>query len=242
MPIDCDIQEFQLKLSSLLGQREKWRNEPGEEVPAWILPPRSCDFIVEIAKLYKDPTAFEFGSGKSTHHLRSLCQSVTSIEDSAEWLGKTEAQPGGIAKRAQDLGTVIPLTICWDSVRPFHSFSIASNPESVKRLSAADIILIDSPPNPATREHALLTALRYCPIGSVVIVDDLEVSATERFVNRIGKRNSRELNLWVMEFDHRLGVFFKYAQSGTDFKPIAAPTLREIVGQWIRTSAQRKGA
>ena len=63
-------------------------------MPRWILPAASCEFLAEIARILPPgSTAFEFGSGRSTHLLRHNLSGVTSIEDSRDWLEKTEALP-----------------------------------------------------------------------------------------------------------------------------------------------------
>ena len=111
-----------------------------EEVAA-LLPPGS--------------NAFEFGSGRSTISLRRMSAGTASIEDSADWLSRTEQLEDAIPKRASDFSEVVPLTRCWNRLRPIESFNVAAQRESLLRLQQAKLILVDSPPNPAKREHAL---------------------------------------------------------------------------------------
>ena len=204
---------------------------PGEEIPAWILPPRSCEFLERVAELLPiGSTAFEFGSGRSTHSLRRALPGAASIEDSDEYLAETEKLENGIAKRDSDFSNVLPLTRCWNRLRPIQSFNVAAQRESLLRLQSAKLILVDSPPNPAKREHALFLALDQAPPGAVIILDDLEVPASSRFAHRLARQNADRFRFWVAEIDHKLGVFLKL-RSG---KMRSRPSFREFVGAWLR--------
>ena len=222
---------------TLLGDRlqllvAKYNSEPpAAETPAWVLPPVSCRFLEDVAALLPaGSTAFEFGSGRSTYSLRRAVAGVTSIEDSADWLSRTEQGDGAVAKRNTDHTDVLALTRCWNKLRPIESFDVTRQPQSLARLAAAALILVDSPPNPAKREHALFLALHHARPGAVIVIDDLEVSATWRFAHRLAAQNTNLLRFWLLEVDHKLGVFLKL-RSG----PLRSrPTLREIVGAWLR--------
>lgn len=207
--------------------RAKIQRDP---VPAWILPPLSCQFLQEIAALLPPvSSAFEFGSGCSTHALRRAFASIASIEDSAEYLAQSEKIEDGVEKRAADYSDVIPLRRCWNRFRPIESFDL-SKTGSLARLQEARLILVDSPPNPAKREHALYLALQEAPVGAVIVLDDLEVSATSRFAYRLARQNSGAFRFWMLPIDHQLGVFLKL-QAG---RIRSRPTLRELVGTWLR--------
>jgi hypothetical protein len=175
-------------------------------------------------------TAFEFGSGRSTHSLRRYSAGTASIEDSVDWLSRTEQLEGSIPMRASDFSEVVPLTRCWNRLRPIQSFNVTAQRESFRRLQQAKLILVDSPPNPAKREHALFLALDQAPAGAVIVLDDLEVSTTSRFAHRLARQNADRFLFWLLEIDHRLGVFLKLRPG----KMRSRPSLREFVGSWLR--------
>jgi hypothetical protein len=175
-------------------------------------------------------SAFEFGSGRSTHSLRRASAGTASIEDSADWLNRTEQLEGAIGKRETDFSGVIPLTRCWNRLRPIKSFNVAAQRESLQRLQRAKLILVDSPPNPAKREHALFLAMDQAPVGAMIVLDDLEVGATSRFAHRLARQNADRFRFWLLEIDHKLGVFLKL-RSG---KMRSRPSFREFVGSWLR--------
>jgi hypothetical protein len=202
-----------------------------EEVPAWILPPQSCGFLEQVAALLPaGSTAFEFGSGRSTHSLRRASAGTASIEDSADWLSRTERLEGSNPKRDSDFSNVMPLTRCWNRLRPIQSFNVAAQPESLVRLQGAKLILVDSPPNPAKREHALFLAMDQAPAGAVIVLDDLEVSATSRFAHRLARQHADRFRFWLLEVDHQLGVFLKLRLG----KMRSRPSFREFLGSWLR--------
>lgn len=199
-------------------------------VPAWILPPLSCEFLTELGELLPEPRrTFEFGSGQSTHTLRALSSGMTTIEHSADWREKTERDffP---KKRAADYFAVVPLRRCWNRLRLIESFDLDSHPEVAERLRQAHLILVDSPPNPAKREHALYLALHHAPVGAVVVADDLEIGAVRRFASRLAKQNKNQFRYWTLEIDHRLGIFLKLKPG----RIRSIPALREFVGTWLR--------
>ena len=205
--------------------------QSAEEIPAWILPPRSCEFLEKVAGLLPaGSTAFEFGSGRSTHSLRRASAGTASIEDSADYLTRTEALEDGIAKRASDFSGVVPLTRCWNRLRPIASFNVLAQRESLQRLQQAKLILVDSPPNPAKREHALFLAMDQAPVGAVIVLDDLEVDATSRFAHRLARQNGDRFRFWLVEIDHKLGVFLKQRAG----KMRSHPSFREFIGAWLR--------
>ncbi|HEX8897231.1 MAG TPA: hypothetical protein VF751_00915 [Chthoniobacterales bacterium] len=203
-----------------------------EEVPAWILPPRSCGFLEKVAALLPaGSTAFEFGSGRSTHSLRRAFAGAASIEDSADYLGRTEALENSVPKRDSDFSGVVPLTRCWNRLRPIESFNVLAQRESLQRLQKAKLILVDSPPNPAKREHALFLAMDQAPAGAVIVLDDLEVGATSRFAHRLARQNADRFRFWLLEIDHKLGVFLKLRAG----RMRSRPSFREFVGAWLRS-------
>jgi hypothetical protein len=205
--------------------------QSAEEVPAWILPPRSCEFLEKVGTfLPPGSTAFEFGSGRSTHSLRRVSAGTASVEDSADYLARTEALENGIAKRDSDFSGVVPLTRCWNRLRLIESFNVLAQRESLQRLQQARLILVDSPPNPAKREHALFLAMDRAPAGAVIVLDDLEVGATSRFAQRLARQNADRFHFWLAEIDHQLGVFLKLRAG----RMRSRPSFREFVGAWLR--------
>jgi hypothetical protein len=211
-------------------EREHRRNSDAA-VPAWILPELSCQFLQDVAAtLPAGSAAFEFGSGRSTHVLRRTLPATTSVEHSSDWLGQTEHLNEAVAKRAADKTVVLPLSRCWHRFRPIESFDLVRDCDAVERLAQAHLILVDSPPNPAKREHALFLALHYAQPGAVIILDDLEVRATARFAERFARQNSRIFRFWILNIDHRLAVFLKIRHGRLQSRP----SLIEFVGTWLR--------
>ncbi|MFL6585229.1 MAG: hypothetical protein ACJ8KU_12015 [Chthoniobacterales bacterium] len=201
-------------------------------MPQWILPPASCEFLAEIARILPaGSTGFEFGSGRSTHVLRHNLSGVTSVEDSRDWLEKTETLPGHISRRPADHPVVVPLTRCWNRLRLIQSFHLEAHAAFLQHLKTARLILVDSPPNPAKREHALYIALRHAPAGAIIVIDDLEVGATARFAERLARQNAVAFRFWALNIDHRLGVFLKRDRSG---RIRSCPSAREFIGTWLR--------
>jgi hypothetical protein len=145
-------------------------------------------------------------------------------------LARTEQLEDAVGKRASDFSDVVPLTRCWNRLRPIQSFNVAAQRESLLRLQSARLILVDSPPNPAKREHALFLALDAAPPGAVIVLDDLEVGAASRFAHRLACQNADRFRFWLVEIDHKLGVFLKL-RSG---KMRSRPSFREFVGAWLR--------
>jgi hypothetical protein len=226
--MDASLQEF---LADEVAAYQAMARETGYRPPIWILPPPSCDLLKRLCRRFSTaPLAFEFGSGRSTAALRSVCRGVTSVEDSADWLKKTEELSGQVPKRETDLTAVVPLSRCRIRLVPYQSFSLKKRPDLVERLAAADLILVDSPPNPATREHALLTALRHAKVGALIVLDDMDVGATLRFAQRLARDNRGVIDLFILPVDHILGVFQKTASANIAWRP--GP--REIIGAWRR--------
>ena len=210
--------------------RREHPRTPGAVSPSWILPELSCQFLTDVAAILPaDSTAFEFGSGRSTHLLRRSFSAVTSVEHSREWLQQTETD-SGLSQRATDATAVVPLERCWHVFRPIESFNLAKDSNLLARLARAQLVLVDSPPNPAKREHALFLALRHSPPGAVIVLDDLEIRATARFAERFARQNARLFRFWILDVDHRLGIFLKRAAG----RVRSRPGLIEFVGTWLR--------
>lgn len=212
--------------------REFAQRADSHTAPEWILPPASCEFLAALGRVLPPGSgAFEFGSGRSTHVLRRVFGSVTSVEDSADWLNTTEKLADAVQRRADDRTRVVPLTRCWNRLRLIESFDITSHSDLLSRLRNARLVLVDSPPNPAKREHALYLALSHTPADALVVIDDLEVRATARFTTRLARQNEKRFAFWRLKIDHQLGVFLKLKTTNA---VRSIPTPREFVGTWLR--------
>jgi hypothetical protein len=210
--------------------REHRRNPDGP-VPAWVLPELSCQFLEEVAAILPaGSAAFEFGSGRSTYVLRRALPAITSVEHSAEWLEQTEHSPESVPERPADKTAVISLKRCWNRLRPIESFDLLKRADILGHLAQAALILVDSPPNPAKREHALFLTLCHARPGAVIILDDLEIRATSRFAQRFARQNPSMFRFWILNIDHRLGIFLK-TRSG---RIRSRPSLIEFIGTWLR--------
>jgi hypothetical protein len=197
-------------------------------VPEWILPPPSCEFLESLASLLPPPvTAFEFGSGKSTHALRRACAETISVDNSAEWLRQTETLG---QKKECDHSFVIPLRRRWNRLRLIESFDLKGYPQILDWLRRSNLILVDSPPNPVKREDALFLALQHAPVGALILLDDLEVRTVARFGARLARQNADAFRFWTVAIDHRLGLFLKMQSR----RVRSLPSLREFVGTWLR--------
>jgi hypothetical protein len=211
-------------------EREHHRNAEAE-VLAWVLPELSCRFLTEVAAILPPGSAaFEFGSGRSTHVLRNALPAIASVEHAPDWLDQTEHSTGSVARRPADKTTVIPLERCWNRLRPIESFDLLKHGDTLERLQQAHLILVDSPPNPAKREHALFLALGHAPSDCIIILDDLEIRATARFAARLAKQNARLFRFWILNIDHQLGIFLKIRPG----RIRSRPSLTEFVGTWLR--------
>jgi hypothetical protein len=211
--------------------RYQERVAQGYKPREWILPEPSCELVEKIAaQLGPLAAAFEFGSGLSTITLRKMFAGVTSVEDSAEWLDKMEHLPGIMPKRPEDKTRVVPLGRCYLGIIPYYSFDLDRRIELLQRLEAADFILVDSPLNPATREHVLCSVLQHAKPGALVLLDDTEVRATRRFAQRLGRDNASMFNFFDIPIDHGLALYQKKIMGHVGFHP----TLREMVGAYLR--------
>jgi hypothetical protein len=162
--------------------------------------------------------------------LRKMFAGVTSIDESAEWLDKTEHLPGMAPKRPEDKTRVVPLSRCYSGIIPYLSFDLDRRIELLQRLEAADFILVDGPLNPATREHVLCAVMQHAKPGALILLDDTEVRATRRFAQRLGRDNALMFNFFEIPIDHGLALFQKKVMGHVEYHP----TLREMVGAYLR--------
>jgi hypothetical protein len=224
--MDSSLQEF---LADEVADYRAMVREHGYRPPKWTMPEPSRDLLRRLCRRFPAaPDAFEFGSGRTTAALRSVCRGVVSVDDSAAALQKTEELSGQVPRRGTDLTAVIPLSRCWIKLVPCRSFSLKKRPELVERLAAADLILVDRPVQPAARGHVLLTALRHAKVGALIVLDDLDVEATLAFAERLARDNRAALGLFVLPIDHIVGVFQKTAAAKIAWRP----SLRGFIGSW----------
>jgi hypothetical protein len=217
--IDGEVARYQERLANGYAPRD------------WILPDPSCELIEKLGGLLgPKAAAFEFGSGTSTVTLRKLFAGVTSVEESAEWLDKTEHLPGMTPKRPEDKTRVVPLSRCYLGIIPYLSYDLDRRIELLQRLEAADFILVDGPPNPATREHVLCSVMQHAKPGALILLDDTSVRATRRFTQRLGRDNASMFNFFEIPIDHGLALYQKKLMGHVEFQP----TMREMVGAYLR--------
>ena len=84
---------------------------------------------------------------------------------------------------------------------PFRSWALPSRLEPA--LREAQLVLIDSPAFPPSREHALLTALGQNR-GGLIVLDDANIPTVQRFCARLA--NTNQLASLHSPVDH--GLFF----------------------------------
>jgi hypothetical protein len=211
--------------------RYQERLAQGYQPREWVLPDPSCELVEKIgAQLGSKASAFEFGSGTSTITLRKMFEGVTTVDESAEWLDKTEHLPGIAPKRPEDKTRVVPLGRCYLGIIPYYSFDLDRRIELLQRLEAADFVLVDGPPNPATREHVLCSVMQHAKPGALILIDDTNVRSTHRFTTRLGRDNSAMFNYFEIPIDHGLALYQKKTMGHVEYRP----TLREMVGAYLR--------
>lgn len=177
--------------------------EPGEDA-GYALPKASLRLLESLVGHLGIERVFEFGSGRSTEtFLRLGCQ-VRSIEDSGEWLEKTRQSLMSVGlERASWSPSLLPLQGRWDAGVPFRSWLL--NETLQKELAAAELVLIDSPAHPPSREMALLDTLRSGNRG-IVLLDDAGIPTLTRFCERIRQSNPTVQGM-RLDLDHGLYVF-----------------------------------
>jgi hypothetical protein len=89
---------------------------------------------------------------------------------------------------------------------------------------------VDGPVNPATREHTLFSVLQHAKPGALVLLDDTNVRATRRFAERLARDNASMVDFFPIPIDHGLALYRKKTMGHVGYHP----TLREMVGAWLR--------
>lgn len=166
----------------------------------YALPEVSVECLRKVVDRLGVRTVFEFGSGRSTLlFLEAGCE-LTSLEDSEAWLAETAGRVPAEA-RGRWHPIYASLARVWHRGVPFLSWPLTE--ELTTRLAAADLVLIDSPALPPSREHALVLALRHAG-RALIVVDDANIPTVARYCRRLARRNERPFFQTTM--DH--GVCF----------------------------------
>lgn len=147
-----------------------------DEDSGYALPHGSLDFLREVVKRCGIGRVFGFGSGQSTRVFLEAGARVTTLENDSRWL---EATKKSLNPDLLDHWTprCQSLQFIFDGLSPFFSWKIDES--DVDAIRTADLVLIDSPAYPPSREFALLQTLRSGCRG-LIIVDDLRVPTVER--------------------------------------------------------------
>jgi len=139
---------------------------------------RLLNRVVEAAGVRN---VFEFGSGRSTKALLAAGCTVTALEHSQSWLVQTLASLTA-EERSRLHAICQPLELVFYQGAPFRSWVLDG--DTLQRLSAAEMVLIDAPAFPPFREHALSVSLRHSG-GGLIVVDDGGIPTVRRFCARL---------------------------------------------------------
>jgi hypothetical protein len=199
---------------------------------SYALPDASISCLREVIARLCLTRIFEFGSGRSTQIFLQAGCSVISLEHSETWLAET-ARRLRPEENARWQSVHAPLRQIWHKGAPFSSWQLT--PELMARLSAAELVLIDSPPLPPSREHALILALRHA-CGALIVVDDANIPTVRRYCARLARQN--HLEMFQTRMDHGLCFLAPMAAS-----PNESRGLWEMLRVWrfflIRRRFQR---
>jgi hypothetical protein len=174
--------------------------EPAEDA-GYALPSSTLKLLAALVQRLAIKRVFEFGSGRSTATFLSLGCHVASLEDSEEWLEKTMRELSE-DDRSRWNPFLQPLQTRLDGVVPFYSWKL--NAAHRQAVSEAELVLIDSPAHPPSRELALLDTLRAGHKG-IIVMDDAGIPTLRRFCDRLTHSNP-ELAGAFLDLDHGLYV------------------------------------
>jgi hypothetical protein len=192
----------------------------------FALPPASLKFLCAAAKAIGAKRVFEFGSGQSTVAFLKEGLEVTSLEDTDFWMQETRK-----LIPTRDLSIhhphICPMTSVFQGGAPFLAWRCDGI--VARFIQNANLILIDSPAAPASREYLLLNCLKLANQNALIILDDIKIKPVSRFVDRIAKQNPRLL-FFRATLDHGLGLFMRQ-----DDTPImASRTPLDLLKTWRR--------
>jgi hypothetical protein len=168
----------------------------------FVLPLSSLKLLVELANESKARKIFEFGSGKSTKAFLDAGFKVVSMEHSNFWPQETNMH----LDKTNKINHVLvkhSLQTVFDGLAPFLAWRESS--EMLDHLMTSDLVLVDSPPSPPSREYILLLALRNL-INKIVVLDDTNIPTVTRFAERIARHNP-EVLYYRSDMDHGLAFF-----------------------------------
>jgi hypothetical protein len=161
----------------------------------YALPDATLRLLTGIIEGCAVRNVFEFGSGRSTKVFLAAGCEVTAVEDSQSWLDQTLATLTP-EERVRLHAVCQPLRVIFYEGAPFRSWKLEG--ETLRRLAAAELVLIDAPAFPPFREHALSVSMEHCQ-GALVVVDDAGIPTVRRFCERLGAGAGR-----FCELDHGL--------------------------------------
>jgi hypothetical protein len=172
-----------------------------DEDSGFALPKGSLDFLREVVKQCGIRRIFEFGSGQSTRIFLESGADVYSLENDSRWLEETK---NGLPPNLLDKWTsrFEPLQLILDGVSPFFSWKL--DEITLEAIRNADLVLIDSPAHPPSREMPLIETLRSGCKG-IIVVDDLRIPTLERRVQAIASGNS-QIKYRLLAREHGLGL------------------------------------
>jgi hypothetical protein len=196
---------------------------PGGGVESgYALPEATLRLLTRVIEGAGVRNVFEFGSGRSTKAFLAAGCHVTAVEDSRSWMDETLASLT-VEERSRLHVVCRPLELVFHEGAPFRSWVLDS--ETLQRLSAAEMVLIDAPAFPPFREHALSISLRHS--GGLIVVDDAGIPTVRRFCARLGGGRGTVHREW--DIDH--GLYFMVGAGG---EPLPRRGLVETAKAWRR--------
>ncbi len=166
----------------------------------YALPSGSLAVLRQCVERLGVRRVFEFGTGLSTHLFLAAGCAVTAVEDSAAWLAKTKCGIGGDGHE-RFTPHQLPLHRVWHRGVPVMSWVLPV--EALAALRAADLVLVDSPTLPPSREHAFALSIAEAR-SALVVVDDVNIPTVARFCRRLAVKN--RATHFHSQLDH--GLFF----------------------------------
>jgi len=181
--------------------RRNYVSSEHPENPA-ALPAEALEFLTELAGRLNAVNVFEFGSGQSTAAFLPAGLLVTSLEDSAHWMGETVARLED-EQKARHTALVRPLSVQMHGAYPVRDWTIDA--EIRAKLARADLILVDSPYYVPFRESTLWSGLVENN-HAVVVLDDARIRTVARFCDHLAAANPALLHRRV-GVGHTFDVF-----------------------------------
>jgi hypothetical protein len=190
----------------------------------FALPDASLRLLTRIIAAAGLRNIFEFGSGRSTKAFLAAGCTVTALEDSQPWLDPTLASLT-VEERSRLHAICQPLARLFHEGAPMRSWVLG--PNTLRRLAAADLILIDAPAFPPFREHALALSLQHSRDG-LIVVDDAGIPTVRRVCARLASAPGTLHR--VSTIDHGLYFFIRSPEAGA----LPSRGLVETAKAWRR--------